>query len=233
MPTPEAAQNAAKDDMTTGAPPGTTTPAVLRNLSFSNIRGTVTTGPPQLPEAKVTSTANPGERHSCITLNCVGGATMENVSLDNIHLTFGGGGTAEDGARRDLPEIAGEYFMMGPMPAYGLYARGVVGLTMQNIRFQVGAADLRPAVIFDHVTDATIQNLSVEGNVAAESTLRFTNCKQVLVSAPRVLAQAATFLQLEGSGNERIVVDGGDISNATTALAFKAGANNSAVKLRG
>jgi hypothetical protein len=63
--------------------------------------------------------------------------------------------------------------------------------------------------------------------------LRFTNCKQVLVSAPRVLAQAATFLQLEGSGNERIVVDGGDISNATTALAFKAGANNSAVKLRG
>ena len=158
---------------------------------------------------------------------------MENVSLDNIHLTFGGGGTAEDAARRDLPEIAGEYFMMGPMPAYGLYARGVRGLTMQNIRFQVSAADLRPAVIFDQVTDATIQNLTVEGNIAAESTLRFTNCKQVLVSAPRVLAQATTFLQLEGSGNERIVVDGGDISSATTALAFKAGANNSAVKLRG
>jgi hypothetical protein len=137
MPSPEAAQNAAKDDMTTGAPPGTTTPAVLRNLSFSNIHGTVTTDPPQLAEAKVTSTANPGEKHSCITLNCVGGATMENISLDNIHLTFGGGGTAEDGARRELPEIAGEYFMMGPMPAYGLYARGVRGLTMRNIRFQV------------------------------------------------------------------------------------------------
>jgi polygalacturonase len=233
MPTPEAAQNAAKDDMTTGAPAGTTTPAVLRNLSFSNIHGTVTTDPPQLPEAKVTSTANPGEKHSCITLNCVGGATIENVSLDNIHLTFGGGGTAEDGARRDLPEIAGEYFMMGPMPAYGLYARGVRGLTMQNIRFQVSAADLRPAVILDQVTDATIQNLSVDGNVQAESTLRFAGCKQVLISAPRVLTQAATFLQVEGSGNDRIVVDGGDISNAATALAFKEGASNSAVKLRG
>ena len=68
---------------------------------------------------------------------------MENISLDNIHLTFGGGGTAEDAARRDLPEIAGEYFMMGPMPAYGLYARGVRGLTMQNIRLQVALA--RPA----------------------------------------------------------------------------------------
>jgi len=232
VPAPAAAQNAAKDDMTTGAPPGTTTPAVLRNLSFSNIHGNVTTDPAQLAEAKVTSTANPGEKHSCITLNCVGGATMENVSLDNIHLTFGGGGTAEDAARRDLPEIAGEYFMMGPMPAYGLYARGVRGLTMQNIRFQVSTPDLRPAVVFDQVTDVTIQNLSVEGNPAAESTLRFTSSKQVLLTAPRVLAQASTFLQLEGTGNDRIIIDGGDISSATAALSFKDGANSSTVKLR-
>jgi hypothetical protein len=33
---------------------------------------------------------------------------MENISLENVHLTFGGGGTAEDAARRDLPQIAGE-----------------------------------------------------------------------------------------------------------------------------
>jgi polygalacturonase len=232
MPTPANAQAAAKDDMTTAAPPETTTPAVLRNLSFSNIHGTVTTDPPQLPDAKITSNANPGEKHSCITLNCVGGATMENVSLDNIHLTFGGGCTAEDAARRDLPEIAGEYFMMGPMPAYGLYARGVHGLTMQNIRFQVSTPDLRPAVIFDQVVDATIQNLSVEGNPAAESTLRFTGSKHVLVTAARVLAQASTFLQLEGTGNDRITIDGGDISSAATTLSFKDGATNSAVKLR-
>jgi polygalacturonase len=231
-PNQAAPPNAVEDDMSTGAPPGTTTPAVLRNLSFSNIHGNVTTDPGQLAEAKVTSTANPGEKHSCITLNCVGGATMENVSLDNIHLNFGGGGTAEDGARRDLPEIAGEYFVMGPMPAYGLYARGVRGLTMQNIRFQVSAPDLRPAVVFDQITDATIQGLSVEGNPAAESTLRFTGSKQVLLTAPRVLSQAATFLQLEGTGNDRIVVDGGDISNAATALSFRDGANSSAVKLR-
>jgi polygalacturonase len=232
MPTPANAQAAAKDDMTAATSSETATPAVLRNLSFSNIHGTVTTDPPQIPEAKITSSANPGEKHSCITLNCVGGATMENVTLDNIHLTFGGGGTAEDAGRRDLPEIAGEYFMMGPMPAYGLYARGVRGLTMQNIRFQVSTPDLRPAVIFDKVTDATVQNLSVEGNSAAESTLRFISSTQVLVTAPRVLAKASTFLQVEGTGNDRITIDGGDISSAVTALAFKDGATDSAVKLR-
>jgi hypothetical protein len=221
-----------QEDQSTGAPPGTTTPAILRNVSFSNIHGTVTTDPPQLPDAKITSKANPGEQHSCITLNCVGGATMENVSLNNIHLTFGGGGTLEDGARRDLPEVAGEYFVMGPMPAYGLYARNVRGLTMQNIRFQVSAPDLRPAVIFDHVTDAAISGLSVDGNSSGESVLRFIDSKEVLLTAARVLTSAATFLQLEGAANEQIKIDGGDVSKAATPVVFKNGATAAAIKLR-
>ena len=207
-------------------------PAVLRNLSFSNIHGTVTTDPPQLAEAKVTSTANPGEKHSCITFNCVGGATMENVSLSDIHLVFGGGGTADDGARRDLPQIAGEYFMLGPMPAYGLYARGVKGLTLQNIRLQVATPDLRPAVILDHVEDSAINGLNVDGNPGAESALRFIDSKDVLLTAPRLLTPATTFLQVEGSANERVTVDGGDVSRAKTALVVKDKTAEKAVKMR-
>jgi hypothetical protein len=219
-------------DASTGAPRGTTTPAVLRNLSFSNIHGTVTTDPPQLAEAKVTSTENPGEKHSCITLNCVGGATMENVSLDNIHLVFGGGGTAEDGARRELPQVAGEYFMLGPMPAYGLYARGVRGLTLQNIRLQVSTPDLRPAVILDHVQDVTINGLNVEGNPGAESALRFIDSTDVLMTAPRLLTPAGVFLEVAGPANQRITIDGGDVSKAHTPLSLKDKAPNAAVKIR-
>ena len=191
----------ATDDMHANAQDPNNEPAIMRNISFSNIHGTVTTDPPQLAEAKVTSTANPGEKHSCITLNCVGGAIMENISLDNINLTFGGGGTAEDAARRDLPQIAGEYFMMGPMPAYGLYARGVKGLTLQNIRLQVATPDLRPALIFDHVEDASINGLNVQGNASAESALRIIDSKDILFTAPRLLTAATTFLQLEGADN--------------------------------
>jgi len=229
---PRPANPSADWDVSTGAPPGTTTPAVLRNISFSNIQGTVTTDPPQLAEAKVTSVENPGEKHSCITLNCVGGATMENISLDNIHLTFGGGGTAEDAARRDLPEIAGEYFMMGPMPAYGLYARNVKGLTLRNIRFQFATPDLRPAVIFDHVTDAAINGLSVQAAPSTESALRFIDSKDVLITAPRLITPTAAFLQLEGAANEGITVDGGDISKANHPLVLKNGAAQKAVKMR-
>lgn len=157
---------------------------------------------------------------------------MENISLENVHLTFGGGGTAEDAARRDLPQIAGEYFMMGPMPAYGLYARNVHGITMQNMRFQVSTPDLRPALIFDHVEDAAINGFSVQANPQAESVVRFIDSRQTLFTAVRVLGQAAVFLQLEGAENEAITIDGGDLSKAASAIAYKNGARENAVKIR-
>jgi hypothetical protein len=211
-------------------PKETRPPAVARNISFSNISGTVTTDPPQLPETTLTSKANPGERLSCITLNCIGDANMENISFDNIHLTFGGGGTSEDAARRDLPQIAGEYFMLGPMPAYGFYARNSRGLTLQNVRFQVSASEMRPAVIFDHVDDVAVNGLSVQTNLAAESALRCINSKQILLTASRLLSPAAVFLQLEGAENENIKIDGGDLSRAAMVLAYKNGAMEKAVQ---
>src|SRR5689334_23402672 len=172
-------------------------PAITRNISFSNIHGKVTTNPSQLPDVAFTSNPRPGEGHSCITLNCVGGATLENISFDDIHLTFGGGGAAEEAARRELPEIAGEYFMLGPMPAYGFYARNARGITLQNVRFQVASPELRPAVILDNIEDAAINGLNVQGNQQAESVLRFINTKQTLLTATRLLTPASVFLQLE------------------------------------
>jgi polygalacturonase len=207
-------------------------PALARNISFSNIHGTVTTNPPQLPETTLTSDPRPGEGHSCITLNCIGDAVMENISFNDIHLTFGGGGTSEEAARRDLPQIAGEYFMLGPMPAYGFYARSAHGLTLQHVRLQVSTPEMRPAVIFDHVEDVAVNGLSVQANPAAESALRCIDSKQILLTASRLLSPAAVFLQLEGAGNADIKIDGGDLSKATKVLAYKNGATEKAVRLR-
>ena len=207
-------------------------PAIVRNISFSNIYGTVTTNPQQIAETPLTSHYNPGEQHSCITLNCVGGATLEKIAFENIHLTFGGGGTAEDATRRDLPQIAGEYFMLGPMPAYGFYARNSRAITLNNVRFEVQTPDLRPALILDHVEDASIAGLSVEGNPDSESALRLIDTQQVLITAPRVLKQAKVFLQVEGGDSGGIIVDGGDLSKAARALVFKSGAENTSAELR-
>ncbi|MFP5226676.1 MAG: glycoside hydrolase family 28 protein [Acidobacteriota bacterium] len=206
-------------------------PAVARNLSFSNIHGTVTTNPPQLPGFPFQSEYRPGELHSCITLNCVGDAILEKISFENIHLTFGGGGKAEEAARRTLPEVAGEYFVLGPMPAYAFYARNARALTLSNVRFEVAAPDLCPALIFDRVHDAAISGLSVEGNASAESVLRLIDTQQVLFTAPRLLGSAAAFLYLEGPDSSGIVVQGGDLTRAKQAVVLANRAPKNAIRL--
>lgn len=118
-------------------------------------------------------------------------------------------------------------------PAYALYARQVRGLTLNNVRFEIAASDLRPAVVFDHVTDASINGLSVQGDNGAESVLRFIDSQDVLMSATKLLKPAPIFLQVEGAANENITLDGGDISKAAKPVTFSNGADEKTVKLRG
>jgi hypothetical protein len=92
---------------------------------------------------------------------------------------------------------------------------------------------MRPAVIFDHVEDVAVTGLSVQANPAAESALRCIDSKEILLTASRLLSPASVFLQLEGAGNENIKIDGGDLSKAAKAIAYKNGATEKAVQRRG
>jgi hypothetical protein len=204
---------------------------IIRNISFSGIRAMVVK-PFPLPESEWTSNYNPGEVFSCIGLNAVGAGWLENISFDDIHITFPGGGTAEQAAVRDVPKAIGEYYAAGVFPAYALYARQVRGLMLNNVRFEMAAPDLRPAIVFDHVSDASVNGLSVQGDKDAESVLRFIESQDVLLSATKLLKPASIFLQVEGAANAGITLDGGDISKAAAPLAFKNGASEKAVKLR-
>lgn len=225
QPTPEEVERRRQYE---NAPPG-----IVRRISFSNIHGTVTTSPSQLPGYPFPNGTRPGEKMSCIALNCVGDGSIENVSFDNIHLTFGGGGTAQDAAHIDLPPVAGEYFELGSMPAYGFYARNSRGLTLNNVRLEVSAPELRPALILDRVTDVAISGLGVQGDRNAQSVLRFRNARDVLLTAPRVLTPSPAFLQVEGEETSNVIVDGGDLSKASVPLDLKPGVPPAAVRLRG
>jgi hypothetical protein len=208
------------------APPG-----ICRNISFSGIHAIVSV-PVALADVPFKSGYNPGEVKSCIGLNAVGGV-IENISFNDVHITYPGGGTAEEAAVRDVPKTIGEYYAAGVFPAYGLYARNVRGLTLNNVRFTVAGAEARPAVVFDHVEDAAVNALNAQGTKEAESLLRFIETKDVLMTATRLLAPAAVFLQVEGGESRGITIDGGDLSKAAKPLAFQNGGEEKAVKLRG
>lgn len=207
-------------------------PGICRNISFNGIYAIVSK-PYQIPDAIVTSAYNPGEVFSCIALNGVAPGFLENIRLADVHVIFPGGGTREQGANRAVPEIADEYFRNGILPSYALFARNVHGLTLNNVRFEMAAPDLRPAVIFDHVLDAAVNGLNVQGQPAAESVLRFIEARDILMSATRLLSEAAVFLQVEGDQNKNVIIDGGDFSKAEQAVTYKDGATDKAVKWRG
>ncbi len=204
----------------------------VRNVSFRGIRAWVAAEGQQFPDMHWEQGYRDGERRTCVTLNGVGDAFLENISFDDVHIVYEGGGTAEEAALRNVPQVAGEYFEIGPRPAYGLFARNVRGLTLNNVRLEVTKPDLRPAVIFDHVSDASVNGLAAQGNASAESVLRFVDSRDVLITAARVLTPAPVFLRVEGEKNENLIVDGGDLAKAGKPVDFAEKATPAAVRVR-
>jgi hypothetical protein len=205
---------------TTSTSPATTQGdrGYVRNVSFNGISGNVVAQGFQHEDLPFPSDFRPGEVRSCIVLN---GArpddVIENISVSNVHLTFAGGGTAEE-ATREIPAMAGEYFEIGTPPAFGVYARNVRGLSMHNVRLEAEQPDARPAVVFDRVTDASVVALAADGDPRASAVIRCMNSRDVYVASPRVLTSAGVFLRSEGRSAD-ITLDGGDLSKAGTPRA--------------
>jgi polygalacturonase len=82
-----------------------------------------------------------------ILINGVPNHPVESLTLSNVHMTVPGGGTA-DAASRQLPEKESaypEFNMFGKtMPAYGLYARHVRGLKLDDVTITPTTPDARP-----------------------------------------------------------------------------------------
>jgi hypothetical protein len=204
---------------------------IVRNISFNGIRGFVVAEGKQHPDLPWPQKFRPGETRHCIVVNGAGNDVIENVSFQDIHFTFEGGGTAAEAAAQ-VPQIAGEYFEIGTPPAYGLYARNVRGLTLNNVRLEVSKPDLRPALDLDNVADAAINGLSAQGNPNAKSLVRVKASRDVLITAARVLSSASVFIELVGPNNAGITLDGGDISKARKSVVYRDGAAATSVRVK-
>jgi len=88
------------------------------------------------------------------TLAGLPGRPIEDVTLTDIRLSYAGGGTVDDAARRpdDFASAYPEPSMFGVTPAWGLWVRHVRGLTVRGLELATVTPDARPAV---RVEDAT------------------------------------------------------------------------------
>ena len=79
------------------------------------------------------------------------GYPIRNVSLSNIRIQYRGGGKKTDKPYREQGTNYPEPRWAGPTPAYGLYARHVDGLRLDNVKFELLRDDERPAILMEDV----------------------------------------------------------------------------------
>jgi hypothetical protein len=97
------------------------------------------------------------------------GHPITNVVLENIEITFAGGGSPEIAHvpwndLQQVPEQANQYpefSMFGELPAWGYYVRHAAGVEFRNCRLTLQQPDYRPAMVFDDVRGPRLDNVEI------------------------------------------------------------------------
>ena len=99
---------------------------------------------------------------------------IRDITLSDIHLIFAGGGSPEDVAPGGIKEYTletlgdwwPEFYLVGTLPAHGIYARHVDGLVLNNVRIRTLEKDTRPPVVLEDVKNKVlIEGRSCNGTV--------------------------------------------------------------------
>jgi polygalacturonase len=156
---------------------------ILENISINNItmmdvkaypiyittgsrnRGGNVTGPSRMKNILISNVIATGvPAASGIEVMGLPGQPVEGVRLENIRLVFNGGGTNMGVAY--LPKELGTNYpepgRTGIMPAYGVFARHVKDLELENISTTFEKTDLRPAIVCSDVNGLEIDNFKPE-----------------------------------------------------------------------
>jgi Glycosyl hydrolases family 28 len=181
--------------------------AKLRRVVISGIRATVSGNEKWRSGATIIIAGLPGH-------------PVENVVLNDIHITYPGGGTLPEAARTDIPEREGAYpenTMFGVLPAYGFYLRHAKGITLRDVRLELEKPDLRPALICDDVDDLELTGFRA-GTSGGDPLIRLRQTRTVLIQNSRAIGNVETFLRVEGENSEGIALLGNDLRGVRTIV---------------
>ena len=95
----------------------------------------------------VNGLAATGVYRSALSVESWAEAPITNVVFRNASIEFTGGGTAEQAAER----VLGPRVDVRPLPAWGVYARNVENLSLQDVRLSLASDDFRPVLSADRV----------------------------------------------------------------------------------
>jgi hypothetical protein len=96
---------------------------------------------------------------------------ITNVVLRDAHIEFTGGGKAEQANQ----PVRGPGVDARPLPSWGIYARGVEQLTVEDVRLSLAKDDLRPVLVADQVKRIGLDGVSFPEIEGVAARLMTTN----------------------------------------------------------
>jgi hypothetical protein len=105
---------------------------------------------------------------------------LENIALENVHITYKGAGTKEEAVIR--PPYPEDYSprSLGVRPASGFYVRHVRNLTFKNVEFAFEAEDQRPPLVVEDVDGFVIEGFKTT-KAAEAPTARWSKVKRLSI----------------------------------------------------
>ena len=147
-------------------------PGYVRNITIKNLKCEVPFGRPD--KGYAFEGPMPREPHNQYPAPIAGipGHYIETVTLENIEITYPGK-SSKDIAYIDLNRLDDvpekiirypEYSQFGELPSWGIYARHVRGLFLNNVRLLIEDEDFRPPMVFDDIKGLSLRALNLPKN---------------------------------------------------------------------
>lgn len=131
---------------------------LLANNTMHNVASPVTIWTkPGNPIGRVTVTGlnATGVYRSAVSVESWADAPITNVVIRNVNIEFGGGGKAEQAKQ----PVKGPGVDARPLPAWGLYARNVEHLALEDVRLSFLHDDFRPVIFAEEVRRLDLDNV--------------------------------------------------------------------------
>ena len=148
------------------------------------------------------------------------GRPIENVTLENIRISFQGGGK-EKHVYREIPEQEKnypEFSMFGILPAYGFYCRHVKNISFEHLDLNYEKPEKRPAMVFDDVQKMQMFDVNAQVEPDMPMVVWLKNAKDGLIHGNRPGKVEGLFLQIDGKQTEAITLVNNDFSGVKEIL---------------
>ena len=177
---------------------------VFENVNIRNLKAKIA------PETQLTQASG-------ILITGIPGHYINNLTLDNIEIELPGGGTVAEG-----PYV----------PAYGVWARHVKNLNLNNVSFKLNNPDFRPAIICQDGENVLITGFRTSAFEGSEAVVRMDSVRNAYFTSANIRGTSNALLQLTGKYNEDIHIDGKQTTNISRMVDAVNGADEAVVEQR-